>query len=172
MGSVPVVLVQPVRKCPSALFGAVIGAGVGPLSQCGLDQPLGLAVGSWRIGPGAQVTQAQTPQEPTEAPRLVAGAIVSHHPGKGHAQAAVVAQRLQQRTAGSTAALVVFDGAEGNPGVIIDSQVDEFPASAILSVLAVTGHAVAGSPEPPQLLDVQVQQVAGLWIFVAVVRPL
>jgi hypothetical protein len=41
------------------------------------------------------VTQAQTPQEPTEAPRLVAGAVVGHHPGEGHAQAAVVTQRLQ-----------------------------------------------------------------------------
>jgi hypothetical protein len=43
----------------------------------------------------------------------------------------------------------------------------EIPGGAVGCALAVAGDAVAGTPEPAQLLDVQVQQVTGCPVLVA-----
>src|SRR5690606_18344586 len=142
----PVVLVQPLGKRLLSLVRAVVGASIGPLPQRCLDQPFGFSVGAWRVGPCAQVTQAQASQESAEPPAPVAGAVVGHHPGEGNAEIAVVAQRLQQCAAGTGATFIVLNGAEGHPGVIVDSQVNELPARAIGSPLAIAGDAMAGTP--------------------------
>ena len=56
------------------------GHGVGPLpAQC-LDEPLGLAVGSGRVGPGADVLQAQGAAGLGERLGDVGRAVIAHHP--------------------------------------------------------------------------------------------
>ncbi|MNZ92273.1 hypothetical protein D3C78_1112930 [compost metagenome] len=55
MRPMPVVVMQPGRQVRGSLLGAVIAPGVGPLTQGRLDEALGLAVGAWRIGLGADV---------------------------------------------------------------------------------------------------------------------
>lgn len=54
--------------------------------------------------------------------------------------------------------------------MIVDGQVDILPADAPVSMRAVTGHTVARGTDPPQLLDVQVQQLAGPGMFIAILR--
>ena len=66
MGPVPVVVMQPRPERMGALFGAVIGACVGPLAQTGLHQALGFAVGARRVGPGAQVVHTEPAHETAE----------------------------------------------------------------------------------------------------------
>lgn len=57
MRSMPVVVVQPGRQVPGSLFGAVIAACIGPLTQAGLDEAFGFAVRARCIGFGADVFQ-------------------------------------------------------------------------------------------------------------------
>jgi hypothetical protein len=52
MRSVPVVLMEPGSEGVSALIGVLIDPCVGPLTQGGLDEAFGLAVGARGVRPG------------------------------------------------------------------------------------------------------------------------
>ena len=80
MGSLVVVVAQPARQVGGAGVGAAVRQGVGPLAQQGLDEALGLAVGLGRVGPGADVAQAEQPAGLAEQARDVARTVVGHHP--------------------------------------------------------------------------------------------
>lgn len=54
--------------------------------------------------------------------------------------------------------------------MIVDGEVDELPAGAIGGALAIASDPMPWAPEAAQLLDVQMQQVPGLVILVAIVR--
>lgn len=73
---------------------------------------------------------AQAPRQAGEPVGAVADAVVGQHMGEADAQAAVVAHGLEQRAARAAGALVGFDAAEGKPGMIVDGDVDVFPAGA------------------------------------------
>ena len=60
---------------------------VGPLSECGLDEAFGLAVGLWGVGLGADVLDAQLPAGVTEGEGFVAASVVGHDTGHGDAEA-------------------------------------------------------------------------------------
>lgn len=75
MKSVPVIAVQPTRQLGDALARAVVGAGVGPLTQRALDEALGLAVGA-RVRPREAMDQAQLPAGLGELPAAAAGPVV------------------------------------------------------------------------------------------------
>lgn len=80
------VLPQPVfdrqvaRQPAVPLFRARKGHGVGLFLAGGLDQPLGLAVGSGRVGPGADVPQPQSAASHSERLGDVSGSVVAHYP--------------------------------------------------------------------------------------------
>ena len=76
MGTMPVVAVQEDGECIGALARVLIGAGVGPFSQGGLDEALGLAVSFGRIGLGADVLEAEAAAGVTEGEGPVARAVV------------------------------------------------------------------------------------------------
>src|SRR5690606_33408784 len=128
MGSVPVVVVQPAWESFGSLGGIFVCAGVGPFAKGRLDQPLSLAIRSRGVRPGSLVAKAQAADQSTKAPGFVTGAVVGQDASEVDAQAPVVTDGAQQRAAGAGAALVRFDGAEGDPGVIVDGQVDELPS--------------------------------------------
>lgn len=67
MWPVPVVVMQPAVEGVGALFGAGIGAGVGPLAQGGLHETLGLAVGAWGVGARAQVAHTKPTAQAAKA---------------------------------------------------------------------------------------------------------
>lgn len=77
---------------------------------------------------------------------------------------------MHQGLAGTVPVFVRLDGAEGHARMVVDGQMDVLPADAIGVDLAIAGGPMAGLAEAGQLLDVQVQQLAGLGIFVAVLR--
>jgi hypothetical protein len=75
------------------------------------------------------------------------------------------------------AALVGHDLGVGEPGGVVDADVDELPAGCAQSLRAdlllaapVADDAMAGAEDAAQLLDVEVQQPAGPGVLVAVGR--
>ncbi|KPD25218.1 hypothetical protein AOA77_25225 [Pseudomonas paraeruginosa] len=56
---------------------------------------------------------------------------------------------------------------EGQPGCIIDGHVYELPAGPIGTLLTVASDPMSWLPEAAELLDVQVQEVAGVGVLVA-----
>jgi len=57
----PVIDRQITRQPGVSLLGVLERHRIGPFLTGGLDEPLGLAVGAWRVGPGADVLEAKRP---------------------------------------------------------------------------------------------------------------
>src|SRR4051812_14902622 len=94
----PVVFVKPERKLLGAAIGCWIGMSVGPLPERGLDEALGLAVGFWRIGLGADVLDAQVSASIAKVEGFVTTAVVGHDTGDGDTEAFVIGHgRLEER---------------------------------------------------------------------------
>src|SRR5579871_5583421 len=62
----------------ASLGGGLVGAGVGPFAQGGLDKALGLAVGFWRVGPGADVPDPALGEAGAEGVAPVGRAVIGH----------------------------------------------------------------------------------------------
>ena len=62
---------------------------------------------------------------------------------------------------GGIGLLIGEDGREGDAGVVVDGDVNVFPAHAAGAVGRIAGDAMARPDDAAQLLDVQVQQIAG-----------
>jgi len=127
MRSVPVVVMQPERQMLSAVAGGLIGPGIGPFRQGGLDETLCLAVGLRRVGLGPHMAQPQMLAKPGEAPGFVAGAVISQNLPEGDAERAVVAQGRQQGPASTAAAFVRLDVGKGDSRIVVEGDMDEFP---------------------------------------------
>lgn len=122
--------------------------GVGPFAQGFLDEAFSLAVGLRRVGLGADVLQAMVGAGVAELMGLVAGAVVGHDAADGHAEAGVVGERRLQEGDGVFLFLVRHDFAKGHSGIVVDADMDEFPAyaPAVALVGAVASDAKYGRP--------------------------
>ena len=58
VGALAIVAADPRCQGASALGGGLIGIGISPLTQAGLNEAFSLAVGAWRVGPGSLVSDA------------------------------------------------------------------------------------------------------------------
>ncbi len=167
MGTVPVVVVQPLVQHGIALVRGGVLAGVSPLAQAGLDESLGFAIGPRRVGLGSDVLDAKGFEQFGKGCGAIAGSVVGQDPPEGNSQAGVALQSAQQHLAGGFAHFVWVDAAEGDPGVIVNGHVDVAPATAS-GVSPTFGIGSVPWPlEVAQLLDVQVQQPSGLIVFVS-----
>src|SRR3954449_2840574 len=119
---------------------------VGPLPERRLDEALGLAVSFWRIGPGADVLDAQVPASVTEGEGFVTTAVVGHDAGDGDTEAFVISHGRLEEGNGTIGLLIGLDLGKRDTGVIVDADMDELPADATAVALtgAVAGDAVAG----------------------------
>lgn len=122
----------------SAVTGGLIGPGIGPFPQGGLDETLCLSVGLRRAGLGPHMAQPQTLAKPGEAPGLVAGAVISQNPPEGDAERAVVAQGRQQGPRSTAAAFVLLYVGKGDYRIVVEGNMDEFP----------TGPGVSSARDP------------------------
>ena len=105
----------------------LIGPGVGPLAQRGLDEALGLAVGFRRIGLGAYVLETEPLAQPAESKGLVARAVVGHDALDLDAEAFVVGKSSLEECGGAASPLTVHHLGESDTGVVIDGDMDELP---------------------------------------------
>ncbi|AQC42219.1 hypothetical protein BOB48_16845 [Bordetella pertussis] len=94
-------------------------------------------------------------------------AIVGEQALDGHAQALVVGHCVLEELDGAGEALVGVDVGEGHAGVVIDGHEDEVPAGPLNGIASVARDPVARALDTSQLLDVDVQQIAGGLMLVA-----
>jgi hypothetical protein len=107
------------------------------------------------------VFEAEPLASPSEAEELVARAVVAHHTLDFDTEACV-GERSSQEDDGAALLLVGHDLGKGDPGVVVDGNMDELPAGAdIAAALPIAGYAMSGSRETPEFLDVDVDQLAG-----------
>ena len=90
-----------------------------------------------------------------------AGSVVGHDAAQADIVLREVGRGLAKETACGDGLFVGHHGDKGHAGVVIDGDVEELPAGAAGFVLGVAGDAVAGLVDAGQLLDIDVQQVAG-----------
>jgi hypothetical protein len=153
-----------------ALGGMVVGISISPLAQGGLDEAFGLAVSAGRVGASALVTKAMLLTEAAEDEGLIAGAIIGEHLADGDAEAAVIGQGGGEEGSGRGRLLIGQDLGEGDAGVIVDGDMDEVPAQAAGTAALVAMNAVADLGEAAEFLDIEMQQIAGGSMFVALRR--
>ena len=91
----------------------------------------------------------------------VGGAVVGHHALDGDAEAGEPGEGALEEGHGAVLALVGQDLGVGQPGGIVDADMQELPAAAALLAGPVAGDAVADAVDPAELLDVDVDQLAG-----------
>jgi hypothetical protein len=109
----------------------------------------------------ARWRRRSSPAGLAEQARDVARAVVGHHALDPNALAFEPAQRADQKTGHRLAFLVGQDLDIGQARGIVDSDVDELPARAVGAVAAIARDAVADAAEAGELLDVEVDELAG-----------
>src|SRR4051812_10968507 len=168
----PVVSVQPDRQRSGAVVRGGVGLSVGPFAQGGLDKALGLAVCLGRIGLGPDVLETEIAAGAAEGLGAKAGAIVGHHTGNRDAKVRVVGDRGLEEGDRALLLLVRKDLREGDPGGVVDADVDELPSDAPALALtgSVAGDAMADAVEAAELFDIDVDQFAGMLALVAAHR--
>src|SRR5271157_185020 len=167
MGTVPVVLMQPGIELGLALARVLIDAGVGPFPQRGLDEALGFAVGAGGVGASAQVANAETTAGSGEEAGVVAGGIVGEDTTDADAEAGVVGDGSAQEGHGGGSALIGEEAAESDTGMVVDGDVQHLPAGAAGFVAGIAGETVSGFGDTGQLFGVEMEEIAGMRVFVA-----
>src|ERR1700692_3757440 len=115
---------------------------------------------------------AQAPESILKVEGLVTTAVVGHDTGDGDIEAFVIGHgRLEERY-GAFRLLVRQNLAEGDAGVIVDTDMNELPADATAVALtgAIAGDAVTDLVKTTELLDVDVDQLAGMFALIATHR--
>src|SRR5215207_5495159 len=164
---------EPGLELEGSLVGGVVGPGIGLLSERGLDEALGLAVGLGRVGLGSDVLELEPFAGAREGEGFVAGAVVGHDAGDRYAEAVVIGDGGLEEGDRALRLLVRHDHGEGDARGVVDADMDELPAGAFTSgpcvalPPAVAGDAVADLVEAAELLDVDVDELARVLAFVA-----
>ena len=162
-----VIVMKVVGKEAGSVVAGVIRACVGPLAGDGLDEAHGLAIGLRAVGSGEAVLDAELEAGGGEELGAVGGAAVGEEARNGDAVELVIGEGLAQGVEGAGDFFVWVEGDEGEAGMVVDGDVETLDAGAWIALGAVAGGADAGLGEAAQLLDVEVEEVAGEVAFVA-----
>ena len=117
------------------------------------------------------MADAETTASIAEEARAIARAVVGEQTTNGDAEGAVVTDRGVEESHRGVAAFIGQDLREGEAGVVVNSDMHELPASAATGPRAISGNAMTGAEEAAELLDVEMQQIAGGGMFVAAQGP-
>jgi hypothetical protein len=161
---------EPSGQVGGAAVGGAVGQGVGPFAQECLDEAFGLAVGPRRIVPGPQVADVEQAAGLGEQPRDVARAVVAHHPLDADAPFSEPAQGTHEKAGAALAALVGQHLDIGQARGVIDGDMNELLAGPVRGVAPAAGDPVAHPSKARQLLDVEMQELAGVLPLVAADR--
>src|SRR5260221_5430343 len=167
MRSMPIVVMVPSLEHRGALRRVVVGDTVGPLSKCGLDKALGLAVGLGPVRSREGVAHAQAFAGLGEAFVAKHTPVVGQHLRDGHAEALVIPQRLAEERYGVGAALALSDLCKCDPRMIVDRDKQILPAGHAAASSPLCADSVAQAIDASQLLGIDVQQIAGMCVLVA-----
>jgi len=172
MRAMPIVAMEPERQFGGALLRCVVGPGIGPFAQGGLDEAFGLAIGLGRIGPGADVLDGEPPQRLGVAMGAETCAVVGHDALDLDAVGFEEAQGVEEKPQAGAPRLIGEDFRIDQARMVVDGQVHVFPANAAAVALprAIAGDAMAGAVELTEFLDVDMDEFAGRVAFVATHR--
>src|SRR5260370_23802811 len=163
MRPVPGVAMEPPGQRGVSLLCVLECGGVGPFSECGLNEALGLAV-RWRgVGPDPDVLDSELLAGAGEGFGEIAAAIVSHDAFDGNAKALEVGNGGDQECNSAFLLLVGEDVGTRYPGMVIDGDVDEFPACALTAAIACAASidAMANTVEAAEFCDGETHYFCG-----------
>ena len=170
MGSLLVVVPQPGRERPAATCGTLEQLPVGPVVLKRLDEPLGLPVGPRRVGARlldgeAELVAGRFPESRAERRAVVrdhaaARDALGSEPGDGSSEEALRGHGL----------LVLEDLDVGHTAGVVHADVGVLLAHPATGVGPDPGRPVPCFSEPPELLDVDVEQVSSSRPLVATHR--
>src|SRR5215213_2881949 len=179
MASGEVVVGEPAWEGGGALGGGAVDRSVGPATRDGLDEALGLAVGAGPVGAGEQVSDLELVAGLGVSAGAIAGAVVAEHALDGDAHRREPDDRALEEAGGCRSQLVRQLLGIGEPGGVVDADMQELPARRAAPLrpgldlrAPIAGDPVAGAAlaDPPQLLDVDVDELARSLALVAVRR--
>ena len=140
---------------------------VGPLAQRRLDEAFSLAISLRPVGSGELLGDAQFQAGCAEQRRSEGHAVIAQHALDGHTDAGEVVHGRPQERFCAVSGLVRVDLREGQAAVVVHGHEDEVPADVSRPLGTVTGDAMADLVKTPELLDVDVQQLARVLTLVA-----
>jgi len=164
--AVVVIVKEEVREEGSAVVTGLIRAGVGPLTSDGLDEALGFAVGLRSIGSGKVVSDTELLTGRREVFGAVGRAAVGQDAANLDAVGLVEGDGLVEGVEEARDFFVWEEAGEGEAGVIIEGDVETFDPGAGTAARAIAGGADAGTLEAAELLDLEVEEVAGMSVLV------
>src|SRR5580700_3600542 len=165
MWAVEVVVVEPRVELLVAFQRGLIGPGVRPFSDGGLDEAFCLSIGAGSVGSGEAVFDTSRLDDLPEAPVAIAGAIVGEDALDGEAEARVEGSCHEEEEKSGAVLLIGQDGGEADPAVVVDVQVLVACASGLARSVSV--DAVAGLDDARQPLDIEVDEAARPLVLVA-----
>lgn len=161
-----VIVKEEVREEGGAVVTGVIRAGVGPFPGNGLDEAFGFAIGLRSIRPGEEMSEAEFVTSGSEVFGAIGRAAISQEAPDFDAMEFVESDRLVEGVEDGGDFFVGEEAGEGEAGVIIDGDVETFDAGAGAAAGAIAGGADPGALEAAELLDVEVEEIAGVRVFV------
>ena len=137
-----------------------------------MDKALGLTVGFRGIGFGADVFETEVFAGVPEGQGPVARSVIGHDPFDSDIEAPVPSEGGVQEGDGTVFFLVWQDVCEAEAGVVVDADVDVFPAPVGSASWAgsIAVYAVPDLVEAAEFLDIDVDHLAGPGAFVAAYR--
>jgi hypothetical protein len=143
------------RSCP--MLAGAVHRGVAPFAQHRLDEPFSFAVGPRPVGTREQVLDAESFDCAGVEFGSVVRAVVGHDPFDGHTPSREPGDRAFQELDTRFRGLIGQDLDVRDAAGVIDRDVTGLPTSSGLRARTLrgsSGHSVAGTAEPAQLLDV------------------
>src|ERR1700687_1000596 len=150
----------------------MIRPAVGPLTKRALNETFGFAVGPWSIGARKSMTRREAGAGLGEEARLVGRPVVGQKAPSHDAALTKPGYRPTQEGGGGFLELVGKDLDVGQTRMVVDTDMGELPAAASLVASPHARDAIADAVDAPELLGVQVQEVSGRGMLVAVRRLL
>jgi hypothetical protein len=156
-----VVVEKEVREEGGAVVTGLIGASVGPFAGDGLDEAFGFAVGLRAIGPSEEMFDVVVATGGGKVMGTIGGAAIGEDTLDLDAVVSVESDGLVESLEDAGQLLVGEQAGKGDSGMIINSDVEMFDASVTSADGAITGGANAGTREASQLLDIEMEELAG-----------
>ena len=165
--SIHVVVSHEIRERACPRNGGAIRSRVRPFLQAGPDAAFRVAVGLRRVGTRPLMADPEVPADVAK-PRPDIGAAVGGQPrADADSLAGLPPLGSDQKRTGTRGRFVGQERGVGEPGPIVDREVQVVIAGPRAAAGVIAVKAVPDAAKPPQLLDVQVHQLARLRPLVA-----
>ena len=132
-----------------------------------MDEAFCLSVGAWSVGPGKPVLDVLLVEELAEIAFAVAASVVGEHAAHGEAEAGEVGAGHVEEELRRAAGLVRQNSGKADAAVIVDGDVQVLVTGAARFAGAVAVDAMAGLDDTGQALDIEVDQIAWMFVLVA-----